>query len=641
MRHANPVIGNTFANRWQVTDMLGEGSMSTVYKAMDVKTQSVVVLKILHQHLVMKAKNIKRLSERAKALINLQHKHIAQIIDIQMAYDSEINFLVAEYLTGESLEDVLSKTGHLSLERVVAIFSQACEALDYAHQSEIIHGDLKPSNIILLKDTLQEDKVKLLDFGIGRLLSDEIEDHRSDFYITFAKEVFGSPMYISPEQYMNKKLDIRSDIYSLGCLMYETICGKPPFVGKNVLETAYKHMNEAPKALATEPDRALTRLESIIFKCLKKDPILRYQYASDIKHDLDLVLVVMDNQWNSKAFALKKYTKVRAKEKSKLPVSSKRAFTMAAAVISSLLATIFLWLFLDFGKRHYPVFDNGLLWVITNKKSTSEFRNHTDFSNQEKAAISTLGQIEKDKGTNNQEYVEAFYNLIRLYLKAGRWEDASLNLTKLAETAAKSTSRLKPASIYSDLALSHFMQNNFREAKQYSLRAVDLAKKEGSNGLRTLVTCHRILGDIYSRNGDLDQAQNSYEQLIGIIEPYKSTHPGDFSLEASKLADIYRRQHRLIQAEHLYKSALNCYQNSIRRDTSYLAKTLYGLGLVLKQEKKFKDAEQTFKDALPIAKECLGEQSTLVGAIKTEYQSVLWQTNFLKALMYKIGWDKS
>ena len=176
------------------------------------------------------------------------------------------------------------------------MFFQVCEGLEYAHEQDILHRDLKPSNIMLVETGGLSEEVKLVDFGVARLLSDDSDDSKSSGYITRTREVFGSPMYMSPEQCMGKKLDGRSDMYSLGCVMYETLTGKPPFVGKNVLETAYKHMNELPKTFASDrpADRIMARLEAVIFKCLAKDPNDRYQSIPQLRSDLQSLPVASE-----------------------------------------------------------------------------------------------------------------------------------------------------------------------------------------------------------------------------------------------------------------------------------------------------------------------------------------------------------
>jgi eukaryotic-like serine/threonine-protein kinase len=304
---SDPLVGKILDGRWNVLKLLGEGSMSTVYQAEHLQSGEYVVLKILNQQISTNAANVKRFDATSREIIGLRHPRIAKFLDIHLDDRGSV-FLVLENLPGESLEDMLAKSGHLPTHRTVEIFTQVCEALEYGHEDDVLHRDLKPSNIILLDNHKQKDEVKLADYGVAKLLGDDTEDPRNSGYITRSKEVFGSPMYMSPEQCMGKKLDPRSDIYSLGCVMYETLTGKPPFVGKNVLETAYKHMNEPPKPLVPDrsTDKILNRLQTVIFKALAKDPNERYQSVSHMKADFALMLSGTDEEWNANTYALKK-----------------------------------------------------------------------------------------------------------------------------------------------------------------------------------------------------------------------------------------------------------------------------------------------------------------------------------------------
>ncbi len=214
---------------------------------------------------------------------------------------------------------LLAKSGHLSPDQAIDVFFQVCEGLEYAHEQDILHRDLKPSNIMLVETGGLSEEVKLVDFGVARLLSDDSDDSKNSGYITRTREVFGSPMYMSPEQCMGKKLDGRSDMYSLGCVMYETLTGKPPFVGKNVLETAYKHMNELPKTFASDrpADRIMARLEAVIFKCLAKDPNDRYQSIPQLRSDLQSLPVASEVDWQATSYAVQKQAKSKKKNKEK------------------------------------------------------------------------------------------------------------------------------------------------------------------------------------------------------------------------------------------------------------------------------------------------------------------------------------
>jgi serine/threonine protein kinase len=635
--NVDPLVGKTLAGRWEILEFLGEGSMSGVYRARDQQTGTRVVIKMLHQHLVANNKNLKRFEQRAKGTLSLMHEKIGRVIDVQLTAEGNV-FLVVEELRGESLEDVLAKSGHLSADQAVDVFIQVCEGLEYAHEQDVLHRDLKPSNIVILESGGLSQDVKLVDFGIAKLLSEESDDVKTSGYITRTREVFGSPMYMSPEQCMGKKLDGRSDVYSLGCVMYETLTGKPPFVGKNVLETAYKHMNEAPKPIAADRpgERALTRFESIIFKCLSKDPNDRYQSVSQLRTDLEALPTATEVDWMANAYALKKATKAKKREKAKrAPVVSFEVLVFAgASLLLAIVVGVWSFSFLGQENQDYPTFNNDMLWVVKGRPQPAEI---PDFGSREEAAKMDVATIEKEKGSNCREYSTALWNLTRLYIQAGHWSDAALDMHKLIETTKKVGGPIDVPTAYAQLAYAYFMQTQLQDAEVAATNSLEEAERAGLNSTLVIQTPLNVLGDIHSQKGELDKATDDYEKLYNVIEPRKLLHPVDFSHAAARLGDVYRRQDKLDYAERYYRQALETVRNSSpRSDDPSLVKILYGLGLVLEKEGNYKESEEDFREALPLARKIFGERSAMAGACKKELTETLWKTNWFNAIMNRV-----
>lgn len=665
--NADPLIGNVLGGRWEVLAFIGEGSMSSAYKARDVQTGTRVVLKMLHQHLVANNKNLKRFEQRAKTFMMLMNEKVARVFDVQLTPEGGV-FIVVEQLLGESLEDLLAKSGHLSADHAIDVFMQVCEGLEYAHDQDVLHRDLKPSNIMLVETGGLTQDVKLVDFGVAKLLSEESDDVRSSGYITRTREVFGSPMYMSPEQCMGKRLDGRSDIYSLGCVMYETLTGKPPFVGKNVLETAYKHMNEQPKSFSSDrpADRALGRFESVIFKCLAKDPNERYQSVSQLKSDLQMMPIASELDWTSGSYALQKLTKAKAKGK---PVKEKGSGGVGMPDLSGLLSglsgislpsfgggkkfisfevgifvgvslllaiVVGVWSFTFIGQENqeYPDFNNDLLWVVREKRTPAPPPN---FGTQEEAAKIDLSTIENEKGVDSREYAIALYNLGKLYLGAGRWSDAVTNLSKLIETTKKTGAPAGLPTEYANLSFAYFMAGQTQEAELAATNAMEEAERAGLSSQPVVLTPLKVLGDIYSQKNQLDKATDVYEKLYNIVEPRKYQAAQEFQYAAAWLGDVYRRQDKLDYAERYYRQALEMTKNSGNYQNLFTVKVLYGLGMVLAKEGNNKEAEQCFREGLPMAQQMAGPRSAIAGAMKKRLTEVLWKTNWWAAIMSRVN----
>ncbi|CAN5496071.1 hypothetical protein BH10CYA1_BH10CYA1_24640 [soil metagenome] len=276
-------IGTIIAERYEILDLAGRGGMSVVYRARHILTQRIVALKLMHSHLLADENAVRRFQQEAKAASRLHHVNAISVQDMGVTDDGQ-PFLTMDYLEGRSLSEEIKDCKKIEPSRCIHIFLQVCSALAHAHDQRIVHRDLKPSNVMLIQSDNDADFVKVVDFGIAKILMEGSESLK----LTATGDVFGSPYYMSPEQCMGHQLDSRSDIYSMGCLMFEALTGKVPHEGKNVLETMYKHTNLATPALTNiEGDpRLMLRLDQILQKSMAKVPEQRYQSMIELRDDL-------------------------------------------------------------------------------------------------------------------------------------------------------------------------------------------------------------------------------------------------------------------------------------------------------------------------------------------------------------------
>ncbi|HEY9786530.1 MAG TPA: serine/threonine-protein kinase [Candidatus Obscuribacterales bacterium] len=281
---AGELIGKVIDDKYEVVSLLGLGGMGAVYMARHKDINRVVALKVLLKHLVAEKRAKERFRQEAKAAGSLHHANLIAVHDFGFINDEQ-PFLVMDYLDGESLEDILESSGALSAVRFLNIFVQVCKGLSHAHGLGLIHRDLKPSNVMIVKGEENEDIVKVVDFGIAKVLPQGDEKGQK---LTKTGHVFGSPLYMSPEQCLGKPLDARSDIYSLGCLMYECLAGKPPLSGETTMSTLLKHINDLPDPLGKKEgaDEVPAEIEKFIFKCLDKDPNKRFASTQEMASEL-------------------------------------------------------------------------------------------------------------------------------------------------------------------------------------------------------------------------------------------------------------------------------------------------------------------------------------------------------------------
>lgn len=279
---AQKVVGD----RFEVLDIVGQGGMGSVYKVRDSNTDRIVALKLLKPELCEDKAVLKRFLQEAASLSELDHENIVCVYDHGIT-DDGAPFLIMQYLDGETVADLIARNGKLNPTQAIDLTLQICAGLDYAHKKGFIHRDIKPSNIVLLNDGTNL-QVKLLDFGIAKIVETK---SAATTNLTQTGDVFGTPAYMSPEQCQGGDIDKRTDIYSLGCVLYEMLTGKQPFAGSNAIQVALKHINGTPDSFTQNlPDSdILHSLEEIVLKCMRKAPKERFDSVAALLPDLNSV----------------------------------------------------------------------------------------------------------------------------------------------------------------------------------------------------------------------------------------------------------------------------------------------------------------------------------------------------------------
>lgn len=285
-KRPDPLIGTVLSERYRILEVVGRGGMGVVYKARHEFMDRLVALKMLLPTLVADERSIERFQTEARAASRINHPNIIALHDFGLTED-KLPYLVMDYLEGCTLGDLIKRDGQLGVQRTITIFLQICDALDHAHRQKVVHRDLKPGNIMLVQHDEDPNFVKVVDFGVAKMYEAEGDEPQR---LTQTGELFGSPVYMSPEQCQGDQLDARSDVYSLGCVLYETLTGKLPLVGKNAIETIARHMQVQPQSLAdARPDLYIPDwLEAIVFKAMAKKPEHRFQSMLEFHDDLML-----------------------------------------------------------------------------------------------------------------------------------------------------------------------------------------------------------------------------------------------------------------------------------------------------------------------------------------------------------------
>ncbi len=266
------MIGKILGERYRLQEKIGEGGMALVYKGTDTLLGRTVAVKILRENLTGDKELVRSFRREALSAANLSHPNIVNVYDV--GQENNLYYIVMEYIDGQTLKDLILEKGTLPPSQVVSIAIQICEALEEAHKHNTVHRDIKPHNILITP----AGRIKVADFGIARGVTNTT--------ITYTSTIIGSVHYLSPEQASGKPAEERSDIYSLGIVLYEMLTGTVPFSGENPVAVALKHIQENVPFPAEINTEVSLELEEIIMQAVEKNPTDRYRTAKELKEDL-------------------------------------------------------------------------------------------------------------------------------------------------------------------------------------------------------------------------------------------------------------------------------------------------------------------------------------------------------------------
>jgi tetratricopeptide (TPR) repeat protein/predicted Ser/Thr protein kinase len=316
--------GSTFARRYQIIEELGKGGMGKVYRALDKQLNEEVALKLIRPEIGSDKKTVERFSNELKLARKVVHKNVGRMYE--MMEEKGTRFITMEYVSGQDLRGLIRQSGQLAVGTTINIARQVCEGLIEAHKLGVVHRDLKPNNIMIDK----EGNVRIMDFGIASSLGTK--------GITGAGVMIGTPEYMSPEQVEAKEVDQRSDIYSLGIMLYEMVTGRVPFEGDTLFTVGMKHKGEVPKDPRELNVHIPEGLSRVILKCLEKDKDKRYQNAGEIISELTRIEEGMPV---SERIKVKK--KPLTSKEITVTVGFKKLFIPALVFVVLIIGAVIIW----------------------------------------------------------------------------------------------------------------------------------------------------------------------------------------------------------------------------------------------------------------------------------------------------------
>lgn len=272
------------AEKYLILEKLGSGGLSSVYKVKHLHLDRIYALKLLHE---LKEESILRFQQEAKAASMLQHQNIISVVDFGVS--NAMPYMVMNCVEGQTLGKYAKQMKPVEPRKCIKIFGQICAALAHAHEKGVVHRDIKPSNIMISMDESGQEQAMVVDFGIAKVLGEQPDGFNAQ--LTRTGDIFGTPLYMSPEQCKGMAVDARSDIYSLACVFYEVLTGEAPFPGDSPYEIIHKQITEAPKPFSQALRRTplVSKLEALILKAMAKAPEDRFQYMLEMSSAIKAV----------------------------------------------------------------------------------------------------------------------------------------------------------------------------------------------------------------------------------------------------------------------------------------------------------------------------------------------------------------
>lgn len=642
------LVGTVLGDRYEILELIGDGAMGQVYKAKHRLLKRIVAVKMMHPNLVSGAAALKRFQKEAELASALNHPNILTVYDFGVT-DGGVPYLVMAFLEGTSLAEQIAGGTNLELKRSVHIFKQVSLGLAHAHENGVVHRDLKPSNIMLVQLDNDPDFVKIVDFGIAKLLT-PTEGETDN--LTRTGEVFGSPPYMSPEQCRALKVDARSDIYALGCVMYRTVSGKQPITGHDLIEYLYKHVNETPAAFNIVcPELNIPAdLEAIIFKAMAKQPDDRYQSMGELREALDhvyqgipgdsltrtdiprLEIPVVENNESSQEKIVTAPVNAASESPAKEAVSSSVSSNVSAPPVANGILANKKMVLIAVG----AVLLIGISFVALNQNSGGskgekeieqlQLDAQTDYN---KGAYALAKQkirtaIKMAEKTNSPKNAGNRYLLGMIQYAQGEYDDAQANLeTAKSLYAANGNDPMRIAECEAFIGRAETAVGQYAEAEKDLKHSLELRTKSGGSNSYAMADSLTGLGYLYMRQGKIQDAIKVLKNALDLTEKERGADSQSTASALNDLGQAYQLASNFKAAEPLYKRALAIRKNKLDGNSPFVADSYNCLGALYASTGRLAEAKLYYEQALAIQQRTLLASDPRLAQTRQQYADVI------------------
>lgn len=633
---AEQLVGITLNEQYAILELIGQGGMSAVYKAKELKLGKLVAVKVMLPHVMSNEKTKQRFLLEARATASLSHPNIVAIHNYGTT--DAFPYLVMDFVEGESLADWISERGAVPAKLAVPIFLRICHAMAHAHNNNVLHRDLKPSNVMLVHTQNERDLVKLVDFGIAKMLPQE---GMESMHLTQTGELFGSPLYMSPEQCRGESLNVQSDIYAMGCLMYETLSGQPPLRGNSISATILKQMSETPKSFEAL-DKGLRvphRLEAIVFKALAKSPSQRQASMGELQQELEEFQQERSGNVFGALFSRAQVLALRVR-----PLAKREQYLLCTVVcLAAIVLAIFAVAFnrvQSFSSAPPPVTRPDPRFAVE-KNTQAQKGGVLEQTAQEKFAKHIILQFAPSKTASRYEKAERWKKTADELVKVGAYNDATEYYRIYFDHLMKVDGPTQANTLFAlrALALSLFQAGKEEQALARLNELSRMIPRDESGVLSRYFPCLLERAKIMYKAGRFREAVPAFEELLNwsLAGKYRMTEP-QFAACAARLADCYRFLKQNDKAASWYRQADGAwgradFSNSDERRIAcqyYIASCLFA-------QDKFQEAAEKFDDVVPRMRAVFGNRDPLCHLALRQQANALWQAgNYRDSI--QAGW---
>ncbi len=599
----------------EIIELLGKGGMSLVYKARQKQLDRVVAVKVLSNSAFTDEAGIKRFQKEAKLTSTLDHPNIVKTISFGVSEDG-LPYLVMEYIEGRSLAEELRNHKQLKLQRFKDVFLPALSALNSAHQSGVVHRDIKPGNIMLCESPSGEQQVKIVDFGIAKVFGEREGDGETK-NLTKSGAVLGSPAYMSPEQCRGQDLDGRSDLYSMACVMYETLCGEPPYTGDSLLEIMQKH-SSAPPPTVSDLSRKIDirrELAQVTIWGLAKDPTTRPQTASEFARKLNEVL---------ERITLDKAPKLKNAPSKPQSLSKKLKWGAGLAAAGVAIASLFLFLNHDTQQKKNDALksmtfapkkrdaillarllareDISVSLATSLSNQAEMYESKGDLKNANSLWKRSLYVNEKLFGKNSLELARFLADYATFLFRQEHYSEAEPFLKRCLSIREELLEETNPVLLSTHLSMGncYFQQNKNAPAEMHLKHVLKMNERLGEADNRVVIETMDVLSRLYLRQGKCSQAKPQLQRTVSFFENQPE-------VDHRKLIDICNRlagcDEYLGNSKDAEKSLKKYLQNSeivFGKNSPQLCNALQRLGACYLSQKEYAQAETAFERLIGI-----------------------------------------